>query len=96
MHNPAQYKRRKSAQIVPPCFSMIRCTVARPTPVPSNSESVWKRCHAVRDGAEEHTERPLRHSVPGKADDGRSCPFGLAEAEENPHPQPEVVLDVCS
>ena len=56
----------------------------------------WKRCHAVRDGAEEHTERPLRHSVPGKADDGRSCPFGLAEAEENPYPKPEGVLDVCS
>jgi hypothetical protein len=51
---------------------------------------------AVREGAEKPKERPLRHSVLGKADDGRSCPFGLAEAEENPHSQPEVVLDVCS
>jgi hypothetical protein len=55
-----------------------------------------KRCHAVREGAEQHTGRPLRHSILGKADDGRSRPFGLAEPEENPHPQPEVVLDVCS
>ena len=28
-----------------------------------------KRRHAVREGAEEDTERPLRHAVPGKADD---------------------------
>lgn len=59
------------------------------------------RCSAgTRSGSradpEEHTERPLRPSVLGKADDGRSCPFGLAEAEDNPDPQPEVVLDVCS
>ena len=47
------------------------------------------------EGAEEHTEGPLRHSVRASSR-WALCPFGLAEAEENPDPQPDVVLNVCS
>ena len=35
-----------SAQIRPPCLWMIRCTVARPIPVPANSRASWNRWKA--------------------------------------------------
>jgi transcriptional regulator with XRE-family HTH domain len=39
----APWSTTASAQIVPPCLRMMRSTVAKPTPVPSNSSERWRR-----------------------------------------------------
>src|SRR5947208_16139375 len=41
--NTAPWSTLASAQILPPCRRTMRCTVASPTPVPSNSLGRWSR-----------------------------------------------------